>query len=112
MRLLMSLVCSRSRKPLSLQCHTKRLGIRDDQWGRRLSDSLKEPCAVPYHHPTLWTGERFVRTRDQDISALFDQLLELSAGDQNHRVDRVVHEDRLGTMHIRGFTDIANGLWE
>ncbi|MCH2664239.1 hypothetical protein MK139_07825 [bacterium] len=53
-----------------------------------------------------------MRTRDQDISALFDQLLELSAGDQNHRVDRVMHEDRLGTMHIRGFTDIANGLWE
>ena len=83
-----------------------------DQGGRRLSDSLKEPCAVPYHHPTLSTGERFVRTRDQDISALFDQLLELSAGDQNHRVDRVMHEDRLGTMHIRGFTNIANGLWE
>ena len=71
-RLLISLVCSHSRKPLSLQCRTKRLGIRDNQWGRRLSDSLEEPCAVPHHHPTLRTGERFVRTRDQDISALFD----------------------------------------
>ena len=142
MRLLMSLVCSRSRKPLSLQCRTKRLGIRDncicvdaaanlpfqerrrqrgdpremvirdDQWGGRLSDSFEKPRVVRHDHPALRTGERFVRTRDQDISALFDQLLELSAGDQNHRVDRVIHEDRLWTMHIRGFTDIANGLWE